>query len=582
MKTRFFAYLLVALSMLMPTGCTDLTETPYDIITQDKFLQTKENVLQSFVRPFGHGYWLCARTMYLFGELASDHYMTVQREEHWYNGGEFFRLHYHTWTIEDWYVHYTWDDIYRGIILCNASIADISKIDPVQYGFTQQEVDDFIAQLQVLRAWMYMTLFDLVHNIAIVTDYPTSELPEQSTPEQTFAFIEQELLDALPKLSKKEGNQGNGTSQGLWNQGGAAALLARLYMNASWWIEKDMTAQCEKYCEDIINGVYGNYGIADRWDAPFDWDNENCEEIIYAFPTSYGGAHWAYDYELHWQVAPFKSSPYFGFTDWGNCNPKYALQPGLDLNGNEYSFENGKPVRKFLKYPDDVRLKKYRNLGNSKREGMFLYGDLPYTESDGTVKYVRSDNDAYQLYIRDQVGVFQDTDPSNPSPDPSSGKETPASTMAYGDQNSGWCLIKYPIYRSDDAGKIESDYAVIRLAEIYYYLAEIKFKKGEKDKAEKLLNDVRKRYYPTGSSSLYPEDGSLITEQELLDEWGREFVGEGQRRRVLCRFGIFNSGTWWDKTPDADNHTMWVPLSRSVLSSNPNLKQNPGYPDIER
>lgn len=81
--------------------------------------------------------------------------------------------------------------------------------------------------------------------------------------------------------------------------------------------------------------------------------------------------HWLYDYEMFWQVAPFLSPKYFGFTDWGNCNPKYALQPGLDLNGNEYSFENGKPVRKFMKYPDDVRLKKYKNLGNSKREGMF-------------------------------------------------------------------------------------------------------------------------------------------------------------------------------------------------------------------
>ena len=27
--------------------------------------------------------------------------MTVQREEHWYNGGEYFRYHYHTWTVDD-------------------------------------------------------------------------------------------------------------------------------------------------------------------------------------------------------------------------------------------------------------------------------------------------------------------------------------------------------------------------------------------------------------------------------------------------------------------------------------------------
>ena len=232
-----------------------------------------------------------------------------------------------------------------------------------------------------------------------------------------------------------------------------------------------------------------------------------------------------------------------------------------------------------MKYPDDVRLKKYKNLGNSKREGMFLYGDLPYGTANGT-EYVTSDNGAYKLYIRDQVGIFRDTDPASFSPNPSSGTQTPKSAMAYGDQNSGWCLIKYPIYRSDDAGKIESDYALIRLAEIYYYLAEIRFYQGRKAEAEKLLNYVRKRYYPAGSSSLYPENGSALTEQELLDEWGREFLGEGLRRQTLCRFGIFNSGTWWDKEPDPDNHTMWIPLSRTTLNTNPNLKQNPGYPSV--
>ena len=58
--------------------------------------------------------------------------MTVQREEHWYNGGEYFRYHYHTWTVDDWYVNAIWEDTYRGIIQCNASISDISKREILQ------------------------------------------------------------------------------------------------------------------------------------------------------------------------------------------------------------------------------------------------------------------------------------------------------------------------------------------------------------------------------------------------------------------------------------------------------------------
>ena len=152
------------------------------------------------------------------------------------------------------------------------------------------------------------------------------------------------------------------------------------------------------------------------------------------------------------------------------------------------------------------------------------------------------------------------------------------SDMDHADQSSGWCLIKYPVYRTGDAGKMESDYVVIRLAEVYYSLAECKFRQGDRAGAAALLNKVRARYFPAASSSLYREDGSELTEQELLDEWGREFIGEGIRRTVLCRFGVY-TGEWWDKAKESDNHTMILPLSRSILNSNPNLRQNPGYPD---
>jgi hypothetical protein len=258
-------------------------------------------------------------------------------------------------------------------------------------------------------------------------------------------------------------------------------------------------------------------------------------------------------------------------------NPRFALQPGLDLNGKEYTFANGKPVRKFMKYPDDVRLKKYRNLGNSTREGMFLFGALNYTGADGTVQYARADNNRYMLYLRDQVGWFEDTDTSSISPAPSSGPPTMISDMDHADQSSGWCMIKYPIYRSSDIGKMEADYAVIRLAEIYYSLAECKFRQGDKAAAASLLNTVRARYYPAGSPSLYAKDGSQITEQELLDEWGREFLGEGLRRTVLCRFGAY-TGEWWDKQAEPDKHTMLLPIARTILDANPGLVQNPGYP----
>lgn len=577
---KLVKYIISAFILLSSASCTDLDETVYSFIPQDGFYQTKDNVLQGFVRPFGHAFWTCSRSSYLFNELSADQYMIVQREEHWYDGGAYFKLHYHTWDLDDWYVKNLWTDTYRGIIQCNSVISDFQKLEPTKFGMSQGELNDFIAQERVLRAWMYMELFNLMHNIPIVTDYPTDELPSQSSPQETFAFLERELKESLPLLKKKSGSEGNGVSQGLWNQGATAALLARLYMNASWWIGEDRSSDCETLCQDIIDGVYGNYSLAERWDAPFDWDNDKCNEVLYAFPSAYGSAHWHYSWGMYFVSAPWNAQPYYGFYDWGQMGCKFALQPGLDLNGEEYKFELGKPVRKFQKYADDIRLKKYRNIGTGKREGMFLYGYVDCVDKKGDTQYVWADNGAYKLYIRDQVGIFRDTDPSEVSPNPSNGKETPKSAMPYGDQNSGWFVNKYPIYPSDDPHKVESDFVVLRLAEVYYNLAEIKFNKGKKEEAEKLLNAVRKRYYPAGSNSLYPEDGSVITKQELLDEWGREFLGESMRRTTLCRFGVYNSGTWWDKEPDKDEHTKWVPLPRRALQTNPNLVQNDGYSGI--
>ncbi|RYF48066.1 MAG: RagB/SusD family nutrient uptake outer membrane protein, partial [Cytophagaceae bacterium] len=258
---------------------------------------------------------------------------------------------------------------------------------------------------------------------------------------------------------------------------------------------------------------------ASRWDAPFDWNNDQSAETIFAFPGTFGRSHWQYDGGMYFWMMPFNAAQgYMGFTDFGNANPRYALQPGRTVDSLEYSFALGKPFIKFQKYADDVRLKKYRNLGNSQREGMFLYGYLTYNNNRDTVKSTRD----YKLYIRDQVGWFRNTKP----------------------------------------GQV---------------LAECRFRLGNKAQAAQLLNTVRKRYYPTGSPSLYPTDGSTLTEQELLDEWGREFIAEGRRRTDLIRFDKFNSGTWWDKQPDADDHTKIFPIGFNVLNVSPQLKQNPGY-----
>ncbi len=182
------------------------------------------------------------------------------------------------------------------------------------------------------------------------------------------------------------------------------------------------------------------------------------------------------------------------------------------------------------------------------------------------------------VYLRDQVGIFnRSVNGKLTSYGPNEVNPDKRSDITNADQNSGIYGIKYPLYPSSDANSLESDYVEIRLAEIYYSLAECKFRAGDKAGAAVLLNAVRQRYYPAGSTSLYLTDGSQLTEQELLDEWGREFLLEARRRTDLIRFDKFSKGTWWDKKPDADDHTNIMPLGQSVLGASPQLIQNPGY-----
>lgn len=557
--------------LLLSFGCTKLDETLYDRITSENFLQTKNDVTRDFLRAFEHSYWtIQGNNLFTLQEDAGDQIMTPNRQGDWFDGGQYQRLHYHTWTPNDGYTSDGWNALYQGVNLATNSLEDLESItDPAKFSMTQAELDDMIAELHTLRAWLNIRLLDLYRNIVLVTKVKgETQGGPQVTPQEAFAFIEKELLDAIPKLPTRD-NLGE-NAIGRWTKGGAAALLARLYLNAKVYTGTDRFADCATICQDIINGKYGTYALENRWDAPFDYTNSQSKETVFGFPGSFGLTHWQYTSGMYFWMLPYQAPRYFGFTDFGDANPKYAMQPGRDVDSVEYSFTLGKPFIKFKKYPDDYRLAKYKNLGNSKREGMFLYGYLPYINSSGRQDTVRGNKGAYPLYFRDQVGMFLNTKPGTPISD----KE---SNMNHADHNSGIFPVKYPYYPSDDPNKISSAYAEIRLAEIYYSLAECKYRAGAKGEAAVLLNAVRARNYPAGSPSLYKTDGSQLTDQEMIDEWGREFLAEGRRRTDLIRWGVFNSGTWWDKQPDGDKHTEIFPIGQNVLNSSTQLKQNPGY-----
>lgn len=567
------------LALTMSAACTNLDETLYSSVASENYYNTKSDIERAVGRPFEHAFATIQERQVL-QELTADQLITPTRDGWWDDGGRWRRYHYHTWNLEDSpQILYLWNGQYQGIGQCNWVIEDLESLNPEKFGYTESEFNDMKSQCRTLRAMFYLQLLDAFRNCPLVVSFydQSKNTRTQVEPKVLFEFIESELKECIKLLGQKESLGGQAVVQGKWTKASAAALLVRLYLNAEVYIGEDRYNDCARVCEDILNGVYGPYKIADRWDAVFDWDNNNCDEVIFGYPASSGYSFWHYSGEVYWYAVPSQAKYYLKDSKCkaGDHNVKYAASPSYNIDGTLYTYKLGMPVQNFRKYPGDYRMKLYRNLGNSKREGMFLFGYLEYTDDSGKVKKVRAPERPYDLYIRDAVGNFQDMAPD-------SWPTGQVSNLSNGDHNSGWHFVKYPMYMDTDEHQLESDYIEIRLPEIIYSLAECKLRKGDATGAAELLNSVRKRNYPAENLKevLYLPDGkAMLDMDEMLAEWGREFFAEGRRRTDLIRFGKFSTGTWWDKTPDADHHTEIFPLVRNVLNTNPDLKQNPGYPD---
>lgn len=592
------AYL--GLSAIVASGlasCTDLSETVYDSVTSENFYNKKDDVIHAVFRPFEHIYWSHWQIME-HEELTGDQIITCWRHDWWQDGNKWVQYHRHMmddinqnsadkgeWTSE-------WTYIYQGISQANFVIGELNRLDPRKFDFSDDEWDALRGQVFAMRAYCYQRLFNAYRNIVIQTEYKPSEdltVEEQTQkdPVEAFKWIEQQLLDCLELLPVKTGGEGNGIMQGQFTKGAIAALLVRHYLNAEVWIGTPMYDQCIAMCDRIISGEFGYYAIDPDWFGPFDWDNETSPEVMFAFTSSFSTTSWVYNNAratIYGRSLPYGCQNYLGIQKDGSRNPRYCISPSYD-NGNPrnaFDYKLGCVSQKFEKYSKlspDARWKQYRNTSDKTREGMmFLEGYIPDpTSSSG---HAASPN-GYDVYLRDQIGMFTSGAPTGTITNAAMAE----SKLENGDFNSGLFVMKYPWYPYDGGGFKESDYVVLRYAEVIYSKAECLLRKGEANGAGALLNSVRKRNYLekglTASIAYQGSDSGLVTldMDEMLDEWGREFLFEARRRTDLIRFGRFQDA-WWDKPADADRHYEIFPLSSGQMSQNPYLVQNPGYNSI--
>ncbi|GAB4019005.1 SusD family outer membrane lipoprotein NanU [Spirosoma migulaei] len=141
---------------------------------------------------------------------------------------------------------------------------------------------------------------------------------------------------------------------------------------------------------------------------------------------------------------------------------------------------------------------------------------------------------------------------------------------------AGVMLTKF-IGRVDSGIQLyDTDFPIYRYADVLLLLAEATTKLGNDPSAD--INAIRARAYGTGFTP-YTNGSQEANMNAILDEYLREFIGEGKRWWALRRAGnayVF-AAVNPVYLPATQAFKLVLPISISMLNTDPKLVQTPGY-----
>ena len=587
------------------TACTDLDEKVYDRIDAGVYYQNESSVKGAVAAIYGQtSQTLAGENFFHLSEYPSD-----QITWRVWNGGlwgwdEAMKtvLSWHNWTSESTIINNAWNGAWTAIGLANLLLSDLEGLSAENLGMTEAQLSQYVAEVRTIRAWNYYCIFELWGGALPLNTSASSEVPGTADPDwntsckKIYDFIVTELDETVNALAKDDANH---TMVNRANQAMNRLLKARLLLNAEVFIGEAHFDECEALSKEIINGTYGSYAIDNNYRNLYSMDNVKSPEVIFALAAEDGqGAANAISnvrtmVGMWYGYADYFGQSYDGIGAW-NC---VCLVPSFDNAGTVQSTGGSVGAKCFLDYGDklgapyerfddrDIRKQNYTYDAATKTHGpgMFLKGVMRANFGTGDVLKADADRDGQDLVYVDQLGTFLNQ-----------GRELETvMSPRWGETNSGVRLVKYPLYPNDEQGGFKSiDDVQFRLAEAYYNVAECEMRKGNSSEAKNYVDAVRQRYYKDSDrTSALSVPGPGFTQFDMdwmLSEWGKEYLGEGNRRRTdLRRFDKFTQGQWWfwgRATEDGislpaqrDRKYEWYPLPQTAISVNPGLIQNPNY-----
>jgi len=563
---------------------------------------------QPDIADIDEGFSQFTRMLFNLNELTTDHAVVG-----WGDPG-LPDLHGMYWSSSNDFTEAMYNRLAQEVSFCNSFISNAANL-------SDAVVPTFVAEARFLRAFAYFNLMDLYSKVPLTTEIST-DLPQQSSRTELFNFVETELLAIIDNLLPSGSNE-----YGRVDQVAAWALLSKLYLNAEVWTGTSRYEDCVNYSNEVINSTYNintndANGNGTAYDELFLADNDtNGAQNEFIFTANFDGlnsqTYGGTTFLVHAAIGGSMPANEFGVNGgWGGLRTTKNLVnkfPPVDIVALNNSLggtlsdwglvgdatENGwnGPDMEMYETSNGVYelfvdllegQMKFRfnedwgqNYGDNGADGVLNSGGANIViPGDGAYHIVLDLNtNKYTIdeVLSDKRAMFY-----------SDGQNLEIEDIP--SFSDGYAVTKFKNIDSngnqgvDSSGNfVDTDLALIRLAEIYLNHAEAILRGGGGDLnlATSNINELIERGY---GNSDYNITSSELTLDFILNERSRELYWEGQRRTDLVRYGYFTTGNYlWPfkanqpEGTSTDAFRNVFPIPSSSISANPNLNQNDGY-----
>lgn len=533
MKINFFKSSLLLGVMLGFSACTDL-----ELDETDSRFREDSGAGFSGVQDVGsalannynsiRGQLESHENIYALNEATTDELLIPTRGTDWGDNGVWRTLHQHTWDSNHNFVLQAWNNNNRNVFNLSEIIAPESNANAQQ-----------LAEAKFLRAFSMFWVMDLFGKVPFREVNEGADVdPRVMTRMEAFEFIVNDLTEALPDLR----STGPGTETLFANKAAAHHLLAKLYLNKH--IYNGSNAAATEDMNRVITHVNAisdlGFGLQSGYFEIFKPSVDT--ETIWHTTSGVGNRMWS---GLHY----FQNSPDNGGGGWN----------GFTTLAEFYELFEG---------PDDHNRP---NSGQEERRGFVPTAGTPTGTGTGYFAGGKDENeddfvDASNIGIGFLHGQQYNLDGTmildrggNPL---FFTKELPG--LLGNNERTGIRVLKY----HPSNGAFTGHLVVFRYGDAHLMKAEAIMRGGSSDRtALEMVNQLREIREASPLSSL--------SDQEMINERGREVYTELWRRQDLIRFGQFTRA--YEFKPESGSHRVLFPIPSLALTSNPNLTQNEGY-----